>query len=80
MEILGKRVKVRLVNNAKYYEKYGRKPSFVSQKIFSKNIVAIREIKLVVMVDKPICVGFSSLDLRKLQMYEFHYKYIGKKR
>ena len=51
---------------------------FVSQKIFSKNIVAIREIKLVVMVDKPICVGFSSLDLRKLQMYEFHYKCIGK--
>ena len=51
---------------------------FVSQKIFSKNIVAIREIKLVVMVDKPICVGFSSLDLRKLQMYEFLYKYIGK--
>ena len=78
MEILGKRIKVRLVNNAKYYKKYGRKPSFVSQKIFSKNIVAIREIKLVVMVDKPICVGFSSLDLRKLQMYEFHYKCIGK--
>ena len=78
MEILGKRIKVRLVNNAKYYEKYGRKPSFVSQKIFSKNIVAIREIKLVVMIDKPICIGFSSLDLHKLQMYELHYKYIGK--
>ena len=34
---LRKRINVRLVNNAKDYKKYVSKPSFVSQKAFSKN-------------------------------------------
>ena len=52
------------------------KPSFVSQKIFSKHFVAIHEIKPVFTCNKPIYVGFSILDLSKLLMYEFHYKYV----
>ena len=40
MENLMKRINVRLVNNAKDYVRYVSKPSFVSQKIFSKNFVA----------------------------------------
>ena len=79
MENLGKRVKVTLVNNAKDYKKYVSKPSFFSQKIFSKNFVAIHEIKPVLTLDTPIHVEFSILDLSKLLMYEFHYKYIGPK-
>ena len=47
MENLRKRIKVRLVNNAKDYKIYVSKPSFVSQKILSKYFVAILEIKLV---------------------------------
>ena len=35
-------LKVRFVNNAKDYKKYMTKPSFVSQKIFSKNFPAIQ--------------------------------------
>ena len=59
MENRRKRVNVRLVNNAGDYKKYVRKPSFVSQKIFSKNIVAIYEIKSILTLDKPICIEFS---------------------
>ena len=59
MENRRKRVNVRLVNNAGDYKKYVRKPSFVSQKMFSKNIVAIYEIKSILTLDKPICIGFS---------------------
>ena len=76
MENLRKRISVRLVNNVQDYKKYVSKPSFVSQKIFSKNFVAIHEIKPVLTRNKPIYVGFSILDLSKLSMYQFHYKYI----
>ena len=75
MENLRRRVKVRLVNNAKDYKKRVSRPSFVSQKIFSRNFVAIHEIKPVLILDKPIYVEFNILDLRKLSMYEFHYNY-----
>ena len=75
MENLGKRIKFRLVNNAKNYEKWVSRPSFVSQKIFSKHFVAIPEIKPVFLTsDKPIYIGFSILDLSKLLMYEFNCK------
>ena len=79
MENLRKRIIVKLVNNAKDYVRYISEPSFVSQKIFSKNFVAIHEIIPVSTLDKPISVGFSILDLNKYLMYEFHYKYIKSK-
>ena len=49
----------------KDYKKYVSKPSFVSQKIFSKNFVAIHEIKPVITLYKPIYVGLSILDFSK---------------
>ena len=73
---LRKRVKVRQVNNAKDYKKYVSRPSFVLQKIFSRNIVAIHEIKPVLTLDRPMYVGYSTLDFSKLLMYEFYYEYI----
>ena len=76
MENLRKRVSVELINNAKDYVKCISKPSFISQKIFSENFVAIHKIEPVLTLNKPIYVGFSILDLSKLLMYEFHYKYI----
>ena len=78
MENLRKRISVRLVNNAKDYKKCVSKPSFISQKIFHKNFLAIHVIKLVLTLDKPMYVGFSTLDFSKLLIYEFHYKYIKK--
>ena len=45
MENLRKRISVKLVNNAKDSVKCLSKPSFVSQKRFSKNFVAIHESK-----------------------------------
>ena len=45
MEALRKRITIKLINNAKDYVKCISKPSFVSQKICSKNFVAIHEIK-----------------------------------
>ena len=53
--------------------------TFVSRKIFSKNLVAIHKIKPVLLLNKPIYVGFSVLELSKLLMYDFHYNYFKEK-
>ena len=79
MENLRKRIDVKLVNNAKDYKKYVTKSSFVSQKFFSKDLVAIHEIKLVLTLNKPVCVGFNVPDLSNILMYDFHYNYIKRK-
>ena len=74
VEDLRKKINVRLVNNAEDYKKWVSRPSFVSEKIFSKDLAAIHEIKPVLALDKLIYVGFIILDLSKLLIYEFHYK------
>ena len=75
-----KRINVRLVNNnAKHYKRYASKPSFFRKNVFSKNCVAIHEIKLVLAHNKPIYVRFSISDFGKYLMCEFHYNYIKTK-
>ena len=75
VENLRKRISVKLVINSKDYVRCISKPSFISQKIFNKNFVAIHQIKQVL----TLYVGFSILNLSKFLMYEFHYKYIKSK-
>ena len=79
MENVRKRINVKLVNNEKDYLKVVSRPSFVSQKILDKNLVAIHKIKPVLLLNKPICVGFSILELNKMIMYDWHYNYFVKK-
>ena len=76
MENLRKIKSAKLINNSKDYVTYVSKPNFISQKIFNKDFVAIHQIKPVLILNKPIYVGFSILDLSKLLMYKFHYKYL----
>ena len=73
------RKSVELINNAKDYVRCVSRPSFVSQKIFSKNFVAVHRIKPVLALNKPLYVGFSTLELSKSLMNEFHYGYIKNK-
>ena len=79
MENLGKRISAKLINNSKDYVRCVTKPSFISQKIVSKNFVVIHQVKPVLILNKPIYVGFSIVDLSKLLMYKFHYEYIKNK-
>ena len=79
MENLRKRINVELINNSKDYVRCVSKPNFISQKICSKNFVAVHKIKPVSTLNKPIDAEFSVLDLSKLLMYKFHYEYIKNK-
>ena len=56
----------------KIIKKHVSEPSFVSQKVFNKDLVAIHDIKPVLTLDELIYLGFSVLDLRILLMYDFH--------
>ena len=62
MENLRKRINVRFVNNEKDFLKYTSKPTYVTHKLFDKDFAAIHEIKPVLMLNKPIYVGFTVLD------------------
>ena len=79
MENLRKRVNVKLGNNNEDYIKYTSRATFVSQKILDKNLVAIHRVKPVLLLNKPIYIGFSVLELSKLLMYDWHYNYFVKK-
>ena len=50
----------------------------IIQNIFNKNFAAIRETKLVLILNKPIYVGFTVLELSKWLTYDFHYNFIKK--
>ena len=76
MENLRKKINVRLVNNAKDFLKYTNKPIYVTHQLFDKDFAVIHKIKPVLVLNKPIYVGFTVLNLSKWMMYDFHYKFI----
>ena len=69
---------MRLVNKAEYVLKYTSKPTYIIHKTFCKDYAAIYEIVPVLILNKPIYVGFTVQDLSKWKMYDFHYNFIKK--
>ena len=70
------KINVRLVNSEKDFLKYPSRPTYIIHKIFGKDYVAIHKIKPVLILNKPIYIGFTVLDLSKWKMYDFHYNFI----
>lgn len=81
-----RRVDVKLVNQwsddsnktKKYVtaDKLIARPNFHSASIFSENLVAVQMKPEKIVLDKPIYIGFSVLELSKSHMYNFHYNVI----
>ena len=78
MENLRKRINARFVNNKKDFLKYTSKPTYVTHKLFNGNFAAIHEIKPVLILNKPIYVGFTVLDFTNWLMYDSHYNFVKK--
>ena len=72
MENLRKRINVRLVNKVEDFLKYTSKPTYITHKMFRKDYAAIHEINPVIILNKPIYVGFTVLDLSKWKMHDFN--------
>lgn len=78
-----KRLDVKLVNRwkdernvtKKMYtaEQLIAKPNFHSLTIFDENLIAVQMNPERVILDKPIYIGFTVLELSKSHMYNFHY-------
>ena len=66
MENLRNRDGVRLVNNKKDHLKWTTKPSFVTQKIFGKDLVGIHKIKTTSRLNKYAHCGMCILELSKV--------------
>ena len=79
MENVRNRVDIRLVNREEKALKLFSKTNFDKRTIFSENLIAIHMLKKKVMLNKPIYLGMSILDLSKTLMYDFHYNYIKAK-
>ena len=73
------RIGVKLVSNKENYLKWTSKPSYMSQKMFENDLVAIRKNKVTLTLNKPAYIGKCILELSKALMNEFHYDYIKNK-
>ena len=79
LENLRNRTDVRLVRNKKDYLKWASKPSYMSQKIFDNDLVAMRKSKVTLTLNKLAYVEICILHLGKVLMYKSHYDYIKNK-
>lgn len=81
-----KRIDVKLVNKwcdsnnktkqTNCAEKLIASPYFHNASVFSENLVAIQMKPSRVILNKPIYIGFTVLELSKSHMYDFHYSII----
>ena len=59
VENLRNRIDVKLVNNEGDYLKWRSNPSYMSQKIFNNDLVAIRKSKVTLALNKPAYVRYE---------------------
>ena len=64
------------MSTLKKAQKLAAKPTFKSFSIIREDLLAIERAKMVVHLNKPIYTGFAVLELSKLHMYQFHYRYV----
>ena len=79
MENMRKRMKIRIVKNAKDFIRYTSRPTCFNWKVLENNLAAIHEKKISLTLNKPIYVGFTVLEISKWEMYNFHYNFMIRK-
>ena len=76
MENIRRHRDIRLVNNKKDYLKAVMHPNFKSGTLLGPDLMGCEMGKIKVVMNKPVYLGQSILDLSKIIMYEFHYDYM----
>ena len=73
MENVRNRIDVKFVSDKKYQLKWASKPSYLWQKIFDDDLVAICKNQVILALNKQAYSRMCTLDFSKVLMYEFHY-------
>ena len=73
-ENLRKRVSVELITDKKTLKKRIANPRFKRGLEISENLTAVQLKITTLMLNRPMYVGFSVLELSKIHMYNFHYR------
>jgi len=79
MENVRNRINFDLLNDGDAIEKRVNKPNFVKRVKFNEDLYGVHMLKNKVILDKPIYVGVTILDLSKVDMSEFHFDYMKNK-
>ena len=76
MENIRRHRNIKLVNNEDDYLKSVMKPNFKSGTLLGPDLMGCEMGKIKVVMNKPVYLGQTILDLSELIMYEFHYDYM----
>ena len=79
MENLRNRTNIDLVHQEKRAKKLVAAPTFHAFKVITEDLVAIERRKTTLVLNRPIYVGFSILEMSKTLMYDFHYNHMKAK-
>ena len=76
MENIRKHRNIKLVNNEEEYLRNVMKPNFKSGTLLEPDLMGCEMGKVKCVMNKPVYLGQTILDLSKTIMYEFHYDYM----
>ena len=79
MENIRKHRNIKFVTNQEAYLKLVMKPNFESGVLFGGNLMGCEMRKIIVVMNKPIYLGQSILNLSQIVVYEFNYDYMKQK-
>jgi len=74
LEQVRNRVNIRLIADPQKLQKAVNKASFRESVIVNNDLVMVRGARNKIMLNKPVAVGFTILEISKLIMYRFYYE------
>ena len=76
MENVRKHRDIKLVTTERRRNYLVSEPNYHTTKFFTENLLAIEMKKTEILMNKPVHLGLSILELSKILMYEFWYDYV----
>ena len=70
---------VKLVTTERRKNYLVSEPNYQTTKFFAEHVLAIAMKKTEILMNKPVILGLSTLELSKMLMYEFWYDYVKPK-